>query len=45
MILKCKCGRELQLSETDKEGGDIYNCPNLDCVGQVIIKGDIEVLT
>ena len=43
MNIKCKCGRELQLSEIDKSEGNIYNCPNLNCDGQVIIKGDIEI--
>jgi len=38
MKIKCKCGNELQLSVVDEEEGNIYNCPNLNCAGQVIIK-------
>jgi len=43
MKIKCLCGNELQLFVIDDDEGDIYNCPNLDCDGQVIIKGNIEV--
>lgn len=47
MILKCKCGNDLQLSEvlntSEEMKEEIYNCPNLDCVGSVIVKGDILI--
>jgi len=43
MKVECICGNQLQLSEVSEEDGDIYNCPNLDCRGQVIIKGEISV--
>lgn len=37
-IEKCKCGRELQLSEVlDNGNSEIYNCSNPDCNYRVII--------
>jgi hypothetical protein len=43
MIVKCKCGGELQLSEVIDEDEEIYNCDNEDCDGRVIINKFIEV--
>ena len=44
MIVKCKCGQELQLSEVINEDEEIYNCINPECDGRVIINKFIEVL-